>query len=54
MLRPEERAVARQLARQGYDLTYYVSYMGKHHWHLSSTGEDALLVVVAGPQEMVV
>ncbi|MFC6223763.1 hypothetical protein ACFP2F_10965 [Hymenobacter artigasi] len=46
--------MARQLTRQGYDLTYYVSYMGKHYWHLSSTGEDALLVGVAGTQKMVV
>jgi hypothetical protein len=55
LLKLEERAVARLgLALQAYGLTYYVSSVGKRHWRLTSTGEDALLLVVAGPQGVVV
>jgi hypothetical protein len=50
LLKLAERPVARLgLALQGYGLVYYVSAVGKRHWRLTSTGEDALLVVVAGP-----
>ena len=50
LLKLAERPVARLgMALQGYGLVYFLGYGGKRHWYLSSTGEDALLLVVAGP-----
>jgi hypothetical protein len=51
LLQLAERAVARLgLALQGYGLVYWTAYHGKRHWRLTSTAEDALLRVVAGPE----
>jgi hypothetical protein len=50
-----ERPVARLgLALQGYGLVYWVGYHGKRHWRLTSTAEDELLLVVAGPGAAVI
>ena len=50
LLKLAERPVARLgLALQGYGLVYWAAYAGKRHWRLTNTGEDALLLVVAGP-----
>ncbi|WP_460547578.1 hypothetical protein [Hymenobacter daeguensis] len=51
LLKLTESRVARLgLVLQGYGLVYYTSRIGKRHWRLTSTGEDALLLVVAGEQ----
>ena len=50
LLKLAERPVARLgLALHGYGLVYFLGYAGKRHWQLTRTGEDALLLVVAGP-----